>query len=286
MGLYLGIDGGGSGCRAAVADASGRVLGRGEAASANIWSDPETALVNIVGRRRGRRRRRGVARASATSPRCSASPAPTFAEAATRLAERLPFARARIETDALIALKGALGDEDGITATLGTGSVFGVQRGGAVRMIGGWGFLLGDQGSGARIGRALLERALLAADGLADPTPLLDRVLEQQGGPAGVVAFGRRAVPADFAEEVPAILDALSGGRSRRPRRSSPRRKPRSRSRSTGCRRTGRCRCASSAGSGRTFAARLAPRYPGLIRPPLGTALDGALAMARSMGCA
>ena len=39
-------------------------------------------------------------------------------------------------------------------------------------------------------------------------------------------------------------------------------------------------------GLGPTFAERLAPRYPGLIRPPLGTALDGALAMARSMGCA
>ena len=48
MTLYLGVDGGGTGCRAAVADADGRILGRGEAASANIWSDPEGARASIV----------------------------------------------------------------------------------------------------------------------------------------------------------------------------------------------------------------------------------------------
>ena len=48
MRLYLGIDGGGTGCRAALADADGRVIGRGEAAAANIWTDPEGALGNIL----------------------------------------------------------------------------------------------------------------------------------------------------------------------------------------------------------------------------------------------
>ena len=105
--------------------------------------------------------------------------------AAERLAARLPFARARIESDAVIAVKGALGEDDGVTAALGTGSVFGVQRGGAVRMIGGWGFLLGDQGSGARMGRALLEAALLAHDGLATRAPLLARCSPNTAGPRG-----------------------------------------------------------------------------------------------------
>ncbi len=284
MGLYLGIDGGGSGCRAAVADASGRVLGRGEAASANIWSDPETALVNIVAAAGDAVAAAGGAGLGDVTAVLGLAGA-NVPEAATRLTERLPFARARIETDALIALKGALGDADGITATLGTGSVFGVQRGGAVRMIGGWGFLLGDQGSGARIGRALLERALLAADGLADPTPLLDRVLEQQGGPAGVVAFGRRAVPADFAKEVPAILDALTAGDPAAAAIVAEAEAAVALAINR-LQADGALPVCFLGGLGPTFAARLAPRYPGLIRPPLGTALDGALAMARSMGCA
>ena len=284
MGLYLGIDGGGSGCRAAVADASGRVLGRGEAASANIWSDPETALANIMAAAGDAVAAAGGAGLGDVTAVLGLAGA-NVAEAAARLTERLPFARARIETDALIALKGALGDADGITATLGTGSVFGVQRGGAVRMIGGWGFLLGDQGSGARMGRALLERALLAADGLADPTPLLDRVLEQQGGPAGVVAFGRRAVPADFAREVPAILDALTAGDPAAAAIVAEAEAAVARAIDR-LQADGALPVCFLGGLGPTFAARLAPRYPGLIRPPLGTALDGALAMARAMGCA
>ena len=40
MALFLGIDGGGTGCRAAVADASGRILGTGVAGPANLTSDP------------------------------------------------------------------------------------------------------------------------------------------------------------------------------------------------------------------------------------------------------
>ena len=258
--------------------------GAEQAASANIWSDPETALVNIMAAAGDAVAAAGGAGLGDVTAVLGLAGA-NVAEAATRLTERLPFARARIETDALIALKGALGDADGITATLGTGSVFGVQRGGAVRMIGGWGFLLGDQGSGARIGRALLERALLAADGLADPTPLLDRVLEQQGGPAGVVAFGRRAVPADFAKEVPAILDALTAGDPAAAaivaEADAAVALAIDRLQADGA-----LPVCFLGGLGPTFAARLAPRYPGLIRPPLGTALDGALAMARAMGCA
>ena len=48
MQLYLGIDGGGTGCRAALTDADGQILARAEAGPANIASDPDTALQNIL----------------------------------------------------------------------------------------------------------------------------------------------------------------------------------------------------------------------------------------------
>ena len=48
MTLYLGVDGGGTGCRAAVADGSGRVLGQGAGGPANIWTDPDGALASIL----------------------------------------------------------------------------------------------------------------------------------------------------------------------------------------------------------------------------------------------
>ena len=210
MGLFLGIDGGGTGCRAAVADREGRILGRGQGGSANIWTDPEGALASILAAAGAAAEEAGVepSRLVAVLGLAGAN----MAGAGERLAGRLPFASVRIETDAVVALKGAVGAGDGITATLGTGSVFGVQRAGRTRILGGWGFLLGDQGSGARIGRALLEAALLAHDGLADPSPVLREVLAAHGGAEGVVAFGRRAAPADFAREVPRVLAADAAG--------------------------------------------------------------------------
>jgi glucosamine kinase len=279
MTLYLGIDGGGTGCRAAVADGEGRILGRGEGASANIWSDPEGALRNILSAAQAAADAAGadVAALHAVLGLAGANVAATV----ENLAPRLPFARTRIESDAVIALRGALGPEDGITAAIGTGSVFGVQRAGAIRMIGGWGFLLGDQGSGARIGRALLERALLAHDGLAPASPLMTAVLGESGGPAGLVAWSRSAVPADYARLVPRILDAaetdpaaaavlaeadaaIAGAIDR-------------------LMADGALPLCFLGGLGRAFAARLAPRYSGLIREPRGTGLDGALALAREL---
>ena len=48
MDWTLGLDGGGTGCRAVLADRTGAVLGRGEGGPANIMSDREGALRNIM----------------------------------------------------------------------------------------------------------------------------------------------------------------------------------------------------------------------------------------------
>jgi glucosamine kinase len=281
MSLYLGVDGGGSGCRAAVADAAGAILGRGEAASANVWTDPEGARRNIVAAAEAAVAEAGQGRvddlvavlglAGANVPR-----------AADRLRAALPFAEVRIETDALVALKGALGDEDGITAAVGTGSVFGVQRAGQVRMIGGWGFLLGDQGSGARMGRDLLEAALLAHDGLGPTSPILRAVLSEIGGAAAVVAFAQTASPADFARYAPRIVEAASAA------------DPCAETILAGAERAvagavdrlmeeGPVPVAFLGGLGAVFARRLARRYGGLVRAPRGSGLDGALLLARKL---
>lgn len=209
MTLFLGIDGGGSGCRAAVADGSGRILGEGRAGPANIASDIMAARDNILiascqaltlatGSDAGLRDlAAGLGLAGANA-----------AGAAMTLRTALPFARMRIETDATAAVKGALGDRDGIVAAIGTGSVFASQRAGVIRQIGGWGLVLGDEGSGARLGRSLLAAALGAVDGFRPMTPILRAILDEHGGTEGIIAFSLSARPADFAVLAPRILES------------------------------------------------------------------------------
>lgn len=277
MTLWLGIDGGGTGCRAAVADATGRILGRGTGGPANIASDAAGAAVAILAAAQAALDAAGGGRIGALHAVLGLAGA-NLSSAVGALAAALPFARTRIVSDAVTAARGALGRGDGIVAALGTGSVFAVQRDGAVRLFGGAGFVLGDEGSGAVLGRTLVSQALRAADGFRPLTPALRGLLDQHGGAAGLLAWGLGARPADFAAlaplvaagadpatgaiieaaaaEVASMLDRLQEG--------------------------GRLPVVFVGGLGPAYAARLAGRWD--IRPALGTGLDGALALAREGG--
>lgn len=201
--LFLGIDGGGSGCRAAVADGGGRILGQGSAGPANINTDLDGAAASIMEATRAALPD-GANPAELTAVLGLAGG--TMGAAAEGLAARLPFRRLGIVNDAVTMARGALGHQDGIVAAMGTGSVFAVQRGGALRQVGGRGFLMGDEGSGAVLGRSLLAQAMRAADGFRPMTPLLAAVLDEFGGIEGIIAFGNRARPADFARLAPRIV--------------------------------------------------------------------------------
>ena len=206
---YLGIDGGGTGCRAAIADGCGTILGRGDAGPANITSDPAGARDNILAAARqalGEAVGQSEAESEITQIIAGLGLAgANAAGAAGRLRLDLPFAQTRIETDAVAAAKGALAGADGIVAAMGTGSVFAVQKQGAISCYGGWGLVLGDEGSGAYLGRAALAQALRAWDGFVPMTPLLQSLLDEHGGASGVVAFAQAARAADFARLAPRI---------------------------------------------------------------------------------
>jgi len=275
MAFYLGIDGGGTGCRAAVCGADGRVLGEGRAGPANIASDPEGALANVL------------AAARAALPPGAAievlhavlgMAGANVASCAARLQSALPFASTRVETDAAIAVKGALQGRDGVVAAIGTGSVFASQRDGVLQQIGGWGLVLGDEGSGAWIGRQALSETLRAVDGFRPITPLARALLDETGGPDGIVAFAQTARPADLAVLAPRLIamdDPLA--------------------RSVMGLATGHVAAFIArlqgddpvpvvylGGLGATYAERLAGRWRTVA--PLGSALDGALWLARQGG--
>lgn len=212
MALYLGIDGGGTGCRAVVADAAGTVLGRGQSGPANIASDPTRARSNILdATHQALSQAVGATALGAELGRLRAGLGLAGANAAGavgRLQLDLPFAQTRIETDAVTAAMGALAGTDGVVAAIGTGSVFASIRRGQFRQIGGWGFTLGDEGSAAVLGRSILSYALRAQDGHAEITPLLAELLKDHGGPSGIVTFAQSARPTDFAALAPRVTSS------------------------------------------------------------------------------
>ena len=92
----------------------------------------------------------------------------------------IPSGRVRIVTDAAAALAGATGAGPGVIVISGTGSIaLGMNEGGETVRAGGWGWRLGDEGSGYYIGSRALISALRAYDGRGRPTLLSERIAEQ-----------------------------------------------------------------------------------------------------------
>ncbi|NLS04630.1 N-acetylglucosamine kinase [Rhizobium sp. P32RR-XVIII] len=213
-GLAIGIDGGGSSCRAAVADRVGNILGRGNAGPANILSDLESSLINIVESAREALRAAGLSADTLSKVSAVVGVAgANVGDYGVRIERALPFADGHVVTDALIALQGALGDSDGVIGAFGTGSVYNARRDGKLHGIGGWGFIIGDQASGARLGRDLMEKSLLAYDGVRPSSPLTARILAEYGDdPERLVEFAHVSKPKDFARYAPLVFDYAAQG--------------------------------------------------------------------------
>ena len=214
MDLVLGIDGGGTGCRAALATATGDNLGRGRGGPANIRTDLAGACDNIV-----EAARLAFIDAGLDPALISSTPAVLVLAGATvgdykqRLEAMRPFLNGTIENDSLISLEGALGAHDGAIAALGTGTVYLARQQGQLRPIGGWGFQIGDLGSGARIGRDLLQETLLVYDKIHAGSALTDAMLARfNGNPSDIVEFTTAAKPADYGGFAPMVFEHASKG--------------------------------------------------------------------------
>lgn len=210
----LGIDGGGTSCRAAVARPDGIVLGRGKSGAANILTDPNNAIISITEAAKAAYREAGLDEAAINGASAFLGLAGTNVGDLTRYVhDRLPFRHTDIDSDGLIALQGAIGDEDGAVAILGTGSIYMARKNDTVRYIGGWGFTVGDLGGGARLGHALLQEALLAHDGVHPRSGVTDAILEEfKGDPRGIVEFARLSKPGDFGRFAPLLFDHARRG--------------------------------------------------------------------------
>ena len=203
----LAIDGGGTRCRFALRHNGNVTLVEG--GEANVSSDFERAVVTILS---------GLDELSKSSGHDLSAIArmPAFIGLAgvtgpaliDQLKDALPFSAAQFSDDRPAAVRGALGPEDGVLAHCGTGSFFAAQIGGKTRFAGGWGPVLGDEGSAQLIGRRLLWLVLQHVDGFQPQTPLIQKVLAKFGGAPEIVAFASGAKPHEMGALAPLITNA------------------------------------------------------------------------------
>ena len=129
-------------------------------------------------------------------------------------AERLAT-RVEVTTDIDLALAAAFATGPGIVVTAGTGSIaVGRDAQGARRRIGGYGWQMGDEGSGYAMGRAALGAVSRAHDGRSPRTALTDRVLAAArcADFDDLVRWAAAASPAEIATLAPHVLEVAADG--------------------------------------------------------------------------
>lgn len=99
----------------------------------------------------------------------------------TVVGKALPGVPVVTASDSEIALTGAHGKRQGILVIAGTGSiVLGINSSGQSCLVGGWGYLVGDEGSGFWLGREALRAAARAVDGRGPASPLTAELLSRE----------------------------------------------------------------------------------------------------------
>jgi glucosamine kinase len=206
--LLLGIDGGGTKCRARLCAASGAILGEGLAGPANIRFGLDTSIAAVLDATGLALQQAGLT--SEDLPCISACLALAGASEPASLmaaqAKPYPFSRTVIVSDAQAACVGAHRGKDGGILVVGTGSIGWAEVGGRHYRVGGWGLPVSDEGSGAWLGCEALRRALWAHDQRIAWTGLLKAVFARFDNDAhAIVRWALHAPPRDFASLAPLV---------------------------------------------------------------------------------
>lgn len=214
----IGLDGGGTATRVALADGDGRELLRRTGPAGLVDprrpGDTATMLIELI---------RSLAdEADTTLPvaaLCAGLAGAAAASHRERVHDDLAAAsvarRIAVVPDGQVALEGALDGSPGVLLVAGTGSsAWGRGEDGRVARCGGWGMEIGDEGSGYDLGRAALRAALLAVDGRGESTALLPELLAtlQLTEPEEVPPWAARAGKSGVAALAPVVVRLAEAG--------------------------------------------------------------------------
>jgi glucosamine kinase len=207
--FYLGVDGGGTGCRARIEDKDGTVLGQGLSGPATMRLGIDEVWASIS---------RAFGAAIEDAAFGTSELARTFtgiglagigrkgALEALQAIEH-PIARIAFVSDGVGACLGAHSGQDGAIVIAGTGSIgLGFVDGRDLR-VGGYGFPISDEGSGADLGLKAVQLALRAHDGRHDRSALLVEVMQRfHNEPMEAVAWMDRSTATDYASFAPMVM--------------------------------------------------------------------------------
>ena len=217
--IVVGVDGGGSATRVLVTDELGRELASstGPASAvrpgmASESADIIAATVNAALASAGMShvRPRAICAGVAGTGR-----EPDRDALARELIDRDVADETDVQTDAAIALADAFGDGGGVVLVAGTGSMaFGRGPTGRSMRAGGWGPAIGDEGSGAWIGRRALGIAAASVDGREPETALVGALLTacEVADASGFIGWAAHATPADYSRLVSAVAETAAQG--------------------------------------------------------------------------
>ncbi|MCP3697268.1 MAG: N-acetylglucosamine kinase [Aliivibrio sp.] len=213
--LYVGIDGGGTSCRARIRNAQGELLGEAKSGSANILLGINVAMDSIIS---------AITQAAAQSKLSESDFSAMHVGLALAGAEQRsawhnfmqqthPFASMVLNTDAYGACLGAHKGENGAIMIAGTGSCGIYIQDGQQHVVGGREFPISDQGGGAIMGLRLIQYTLLASDEIKPATALTEHVLAHFNHDIdSIVDWSKTARPCDYGQFSPAIFSfALQG---------------------------------------------------------------------------
>lgn len=218
MGLLIGIDGGGTNTRGIASDESGNIMAETTKKSCNLntldlgdaaarLKDVITELVNDIGTKIGTKEIEVemVVLALAGAER---------KEKRKKLLELVegefpvdPSDTVDIITDSRASLYGSLGGEEGVMVNSGTGAIAMAQDDkGNLARADGWGYLLGDKGSGYWIGLTAIIKALEAEDGRGKETSLESKLMDYYE-----INRMKKIIPVIYEKKESSLVESVAG---------------------------------------------------------------------------
>lgn len=214
---YLGVDGGGTNCRARLTDLSGVIIGEAVTGPANTSAGVEQAYASVLDAVHLIISKASLPAGILSNIVAGLGLAGVVDQKSISMVEGYthPFHSVIAQSDGYAACFGAHEGKDGGIAIFGTGSnCLGIIHSQIIN-IGGWGFRISDHGSGAQLGLQAIRYALLAADGVMPSSSFTEALLQQfDSDLAQAVRWSLVASPKEYAELAKFVVQFAAEGQS------------------------------------------------------------------------